>query len=463
MRAGRQRTVQVLGIVFFFAAVSTAQAESCEKSVGRLVSLQGTVEARSSNQTVWQVAKLNDKFCPGDAVRTGARSRAAMVLANETIVRLDQLTTLTLTGLDDQSTSWIDLLSGIAHFLSRTPRPLKVKTPYINAGVEGTEFVVRAGSTEGSVSVLEGRVLADNAQGSAALVSGESAAAAAGKAPEKKLMVQPRDAVQWSLYYPPLFEGSALTGNESWAEPARRSAAAYLAGDSAAAFAAIASVPNNVSDARFYNYRAGLLLSVGRVDEAQTDISRSLQLSADNAHALALQSVVALARNDYPAALDLARKANTRDRASVPAWVALSYTQQAAFDLEAARASMQQAVLNDPANVLTWARLAELWLALGDLEKAQDAADRAVSINANIARTQTVRGFAALTRIKTANAQRAFEMAISQDSADPLARLGLGLALIRQGHLEAGRREIEIGDAAAVVRRDEKFGVAPAE
>ena len=447
MRAGRQRIVQVLGISFFFAAMSTAQAEPCEKSVGRLVSLQGTVEARPSNQTVWRAAKLNDKFCPGDAIRTGARSRAAMVLENETIVRLDQLTTLTLSGLDDKSTSWVDLLSGMAHFLSRTPRSLKVKTPYINAGVEGTEFVVRAGLSEGSVSVLEGRVLAENTQGSAVLVSGESAAATAGQAPVKRLMVQPRDAVQWLLYYPPLFEGSALTGSESWAEPARRSAAAYLAGDSAAAFAAIASVPNTISDARFYNYRAGLLLSVGRVDEAQIDVSRSLQLSADNAHALALQSVVALARNDYSAALDMARKANTRDRASVPAWVALSYTQQAAFDLEAARTSMQQAVLNDPNNALAWSRLAELWLALGDLEKAQEAADRAVSINANIARTQTVRGFASLTRIKTANAQRAFEMAISQDSADPLARLGLGLALIRQGHLDAGRREIEIAAA----------------
>lgn len=447
MRAERQRTVPVLGTIFFFAAVSVAQAESCEKSVGRLVSLQGTVEARPSNQAVWQAAKLNDKFCPGDAIRTGARSRAAMVLANETIVRLDQHTTLTLTGLDDKSTSWIDLLSGMAHFLSRTPRALKVKTPYINAGVEGTEFVVRTGASEGSVSVLEGRVLAENAQGSATLVSGESAAAAAGQAPVKHLVVQIRDAVQWSLYYPPLFEGSALAGSESWAEAARRSAAAYLAGDSAAAFAAITSVPNSVSDSRFFNYRAGLLLSVGRVDEAQADISRSLQLSTDNAHALALQSVLALARADSLTALDLARKANTRDPASVSAWVALSYAQQAAFDLDDARASMQQAVHNDPTNALAWARLAELWLALGDLEQAQEAADRAVSINTNIARTQTVRGFASLTRIKTVHAQRAFETAISQDSADPLARLGLGLALIRQGHLGAGRREIEIAAA----------------
>jgi len=443
MRAVIQRTVLV---PIFLTALFTAQAEACEKSVGRLVSRQGVVETRAPDQTTWQAVKLNHGFCLGDAVRTGARSRAAVVLTNETIVRLDQFTTLTLSGLDDAD-SWIDLLSGAAHFLSRTPRALKVKTPYINAGIEGTEFVVRASTDEGSVTVLEGRVLADNALGAVPLRSGESAVAGAGQLPVKRLVLQPRDAVQWSLYYPPLFERSALSGADKWAQAARQSFDAYLRADSAAAFAAIDAVPSDIADARFFNYRAALLLSVGRLEEAQADIARSYQLSPENANADALQSVGALARNDNRAAMDLAHKANTRDRESVSAWVALSYAQQAAFDLEAARASMEQALLRDPENILALARLAELWLSLGELKRSQEVAERAVSINPNIARTQTVLGFAYLTRIKTATAQQTFEKAIGLDSADPLARLGLGLALIRQGKLETGRREIEIGAA----------------
>ena len=110
MRAAIQGIFQAL--LIFIAAVGTAQAAPCEKSAGRLVSLQGVVEARRPDQTAWQAAKLNDQFCAGDAIRTGARSRAAMVLTNETIVRLDQFTTLTLSGLDDKSTSWIDILTG---------------------------------------------------------------------------------------------------------------------------------------------------------------------------------------------------------------------------------------------------------------------------------------------------------------------------------------------------------------
>src|SRR4030067_413113 len=131
-------------------------------------------EPRPPEQTTCRPARREARFCPGYAPRTGARSRAALVLANETIVRLDQLTTLTLSGLDDQATSWVDLLHGAAHFLSRTPRALKVKTPYVNAGVEGTEFVVRADRDEGSVTVLEGRVRADNPQGVVVLGGGES-------------------------------------------------------------------------------------------------------------------------------------------------------------------------------------------------------------------------------------------------------------------------------------------------
>ena len=445
MRALAQPVYVVLG--FFLVGLSTAHAATCEKPVGRLVSLQGTVEARSAEQSAWRAAKLNDSFCPNDAIRTGARSRAALVLTNETIVRLDQLTTLTLSGLDDQATSWVDLLTGTAYFLSRTPRALKIKTPYVNAGVEGTEFVVRVDQDEGSVTVLEGRVRADNPQGAVVLGNGESAGARAGQAPVKHLVVRPLDAVQWSLYYPPLFDSAALAGTANWTGPAQHSFAAYLAGDSAAAFAAIATVPESAADAGYFNYRAALLLVVGRVAEAQADIARSLGLAADNATALALQSVVALARNDRTTALELARKANTRDPESASAWIALSYAQQGMFDLEGARASVEQALRRDPQNVLAEARLSELWLSLGDLDRALETAQRAVVLDPNLARTQTVLGFAYLTQIKTKEAKQAFEQAIARDSADPLPRLGLGLVTIRTGQLEAGRREIEIAAA----------------
>src|SRR5437762_1331656 len=46
-------------------------------------------------------------------------------------------------------------------------------------------------------------------------------------------------------------------------------------------------------------------------------------------------------------------------------------------------------------------------------------------------------------RVKIRDAKAAFEKAIALDSADPLPRLGLGLAKIREGDLHGGSREIE--------------------
>ena len=52
-------------------------------------------------------------------------------------------------------------------------------------------------------------------------------------------------------------------------------------------------------------------------------------------------------------------------------------------------------------------------------------------------------GFAALAEIRTKPARAAFERAIALDSSDPLPRLGLGLAMIRDGALAEGRAELE--------------------
>ena len=56
-------------------------------------------------------------------------------------------------------------------------------------------------------------------------------------------------------------------------------------------------------------------------------------------------------------------------------------------------------------------------------------------------------GYAALERVDITAATAAFERAISLEPDNPLARLGLGLTKIREGHLAEGRREIEIAAA----------------
>ncbi len=157
-----------------------------------------------------------------------------------------------------------------------------------------------------------------------------------------------------------------------------------------------------------------------------------------------MRSIIALVQNEKTKAIDLAQKSIQADSQSTSSWMALSYSQQASFDLDGALRSAKHATKAEPGNALAWARLSDLELSFGNLDNAFKAAQEAEKINPHVSRIQTVLGFAYLTRIKINQAKSAFERAIPLDQADPLPRLGLGLAMIREGDLEKGRREIEI-------------------
>ena len=425
--------------------VSTAAAP-CDPWIARLVSVQGLVEVRRAGQTQWVPTRLNDLYCGGDQVQVGERSRADLALVNQPVIRLDQNTTISLGGIKEQRVSWLDLVKGALYFFSRLPRNLEVRTAFVNAGVEGTEGLILVDSNRTLITIFEGTVLASNPSGSLTLVGGQSAVAEQGRAPSLTVLVRPRDAVRWAIYYPPslYFRAEEFPAGPDWQGSVRNSLEAYLKGDIQAAFESIKGVPDTVGEPRFFAYRASLLLAVGRFDEASRDIERALSLNPNYSDAFALQSIIAVAQNEKERAREVAQRAVTADPKSDAALIALSYAQQANFDLDGALASLQRAVEVTPENALAWARLAELWLSFGELKDALDAAQKAVSLDPNLSRTQTVLGFAFLTQVNTTEAKKSFERAIELDQADPLPRLGLGLAKIRDGDLEEGRREIEI-------------------
>jgi ferric-dicitrate binding protein FerR (iron transport regulator) len=84
-----------------------------------------------------------DTFRASETIRVLERSRADVSLLDQSVLRLNANTTLTLKSVKDERTSMIDLLRGAAHFFSRGPRSLEVQTPFVTAGIRGTEFFVR--------------------------------------------------------------------------------------------------------------------------------------------------------------------------------------------------------------------------------------------------------------------------------------------------------------------------------
>ncbi len=428
----------------FYTTISGIPAQAaddqaaCRSSFARVVSIQGTIEVLRSGGTNWaRVAQLDTSVCPGDRLRSGPQSRAALFVQPETLVRVDQNTSVTISQTDDETLVELtqeDVVAvsagahacGAGYFITRFPRKFKVKTPHLNAAVEGTEFLVAMRCESTDLSVIEGKVLASSAGSnvfpSQSVVSGQTLTVGGGEPPAIKLLIKPTDAVQWTLYYPPLTPAGAVPAEDCRdVEPDNR-ASCLIA-------------------------RAERLLRAGRVDEAQANIDDALAVAPYSSDAKALSSIISLVKNDKAEALRLAREAVEATDKSAPAWLALSYAQQADFKLEAALTSATRAAELTPSSALALARVAELQLSLGWTREAEKTAKQAVTINSSESRAHMILGFVHLAQINIKEAREDFERSIELDSTDPLSRLGLGLAIIRERKLVEGREQIEIAAA----------------
>jgi tetratricopeptide (TPR) repeat protein len=416
----------------------------CSPALGRVVSLQGSIELLRSGSASWQrLTRLDTPVCRGDQLRAGLLSRAAMYISPETLVRLDQNTTLELVDQteaetvlrfhQDEFTRRLAAQSnfcGVGYFITRFPRKLRVRTPFYNAVVEGTEFQVAMTCDRGELAVFEGKVAAESLTASderVLLESGQSTSVGIGETPIAiKTIVKPSDAVQWALYYLPLTDVSLLSD--------------------AALEQNCAQLSVELRSGCLIR-RAEYLLRVGRAQEARAELSGLLLAEPNNGDVLALQSIIAVVQNDKPAALDFAQRAIDAAPNSFRPYAALSYALQANFKLEEALNAAKRASDLAPDSALLRARNAELQLSLGRVRSAEREAIEAVRLNPNESRAHLILGFVHLAQIDTKKATADFNTAIELDSTEPLARLGLGLATIREGRLQEGREQIEIAVA----------------
>jgi hypothetical protein len=232
-------------------------AVRCEEWVAKVVSVQGNVQAQRSGEIQWEPVNFDNKFCTGDMVRVQKQGRVAIALSNETILRIDQNTTITFNGIEKNQLSLIKIIKGVAHFFSRIPHTLKIVTPFVNGTVEGTEFLVEVIDNQSIITVFEGQVKTTNEAGSLTLVSGHSAIASAGQAPSYRVLMRPRDSVQWALYYPSIIQYRTLNisgaTEADWNEKVRQSIQNYREGDITKAFKSIDEIPENISDPGFFN------------------------------------------------------------------------------------------------------------------------------------------------------------------------------------------------------------------
>jgi hypothetical protein len=205
MRLRRCRYPALFAAAWCVLTSGVQAQDRCEEPAGRFASIDGEVDVQSGG-VYWRTAQRDQRLCEGDTIRVGDRSRVAIQLINNGVLRIDQNTTIRLVNISSKTDerSWLDLVSGALQSFSRQPWLLRVTTPHLKGDIGGTEFYVQAEKDRSLLIVLEGRVLVYNDKGRLALASGQAATAEAGKAPVYRIVVRPRDAVQWALYYPPV-------------------------------------------------------------------------------------------------------------------------------------------------------------------------------------------------------------------------------------------------------------------
>ncbi len=417
-------------IVYAEENTQSNSAKRCETFAATLVSIEGKVTWQASANSAWQDAKLNDQFCYGETIKVFSK-RAALRLSNETLVRLNANTTIKL--VPSGQSFWVELVEGATHFLSRTPKKfdVKIKEPFVNASIDGTEFAIRSVDGETKINVFEGKVTTQSSDDQAVLLASDEARLDQGSTQFNRASnIQLADAVSWTLNYPPILV-TDLDANPQVEQKLKR-------GQYSEALDLINAQTSLTQNEK--SLAAALSLYVGDINQAKRFLSANVD-TALNQSLIALVDLIEGRKTEAEKKLAVLEQRFANDAAIL---LTRSYIEQANFNLTQAYQSAIAAAQASQNEGLVWARVGELALQIDKVKKAEQALEKAISFSPQSSRVISLSGFIFLKEGKIKDAQVAFKRASEINSSDPLAKFAYSLTLIQQGKLTEGREGIEL-------------------
>ena len=260
----------------------------------------------------------------------------------------------------------------------------ELETPAVTAGIRGTEFNLRVGA-DGTTQIilLQGKLRLANPLGELILNSGEEGLTRPGQAPTKRLVLQPEDAVQWSLYYPGIFSYRdlplATPGMETGVPsgPAREAAVLYDQGRLSEARAATQAILQQTPE----NDQALTVLGwINLQQQAPLEARRAFQ-QVSRPQALALVGL-ALARyrlGELVPAYELVKAARQQLPPSPLLWTMEGYFALLAARIAESQACLENALRLAPNYTLARAFLAQMLLVQNRKAAAREEASRALA------------------------------------------------------------------------------------
>jgi tetratricopeptide (TPR) repeat protein len=483
--ASVRKTVLLFLLFVFLECCRAGFSNASDIPAGRLISLQGSVAVLASGVASWEAAQNGRDLFAGDSVKTGQDSRASILCVDETQLKLNQNTVVVLKSSapstrmggavpavqKEAGVSLYEVPAGEIWLRNKNEKTrFEVQTPAVTAAIRGTEFnlkVDRAGAT--SLVLLEGKLTLANPQGQIDLDPGEEGLAEVGRAPVKRVILQPKDAVQWSLYYPGIFSYRDIPLGEQpegVAEPAmlRNARNSYDRGD-------LDSSERDANEALARDPEdAQALLILGWISLQRQDPQKALayfqRAQKQNAPQGLTASGLALAGYRTGDALGAYKLMTAELKKGPPSSLTLvmsGYFSMLVGKIDEARALLTDSRISGRESAIAHSLMAQIYLIQNSKEQASSEAAAAIRINGG---SPMVRMTAALVKISYFELPEAMRLLEESIAADPhfleayvyLARLWLGADYLdRAWHiitkaLEISKTDSEVLSLAGFIR-----------
>ncbi len=436
-----RRFARAFAFLVILSASPALFSQTAQTRDTTLLAISGTVEVAPAKTTDWSSGHAGQILHTGDQLRTGKNSRATLRLSDQSVFRLYESTTMTVSPPPKSGQNQvIEVKSGAAYFFNRDkPDQTQFQTPSSSGAIRGTEFnlaVAEDGST--TLSLLDGQVGLTNTQGSVQLTTGEQAVVHPGEAPKKSALIDAVNVIQWTLHYPAILDTDELQFSDADKRSLSSSLDAYRSGD---LLRALTLYPENrvaASDAERV-YHAALLLSVGNVADAERLLNESIQGARPAALAEAMKEMIAAVKGQP--------WNRSTPRVLATEWLAGSYQAQAHRDLGAALQMALSATSKSPGFGFAQERLAEMEFSFGRFSAALSALKKSLDLSPRNAQALALKGFVLSGQNRISEAVQSFDLAISIDPALANGWLGRGLVNIHQRNIKQGRQDLETAAA----------------
>lgn len=211
MKTLKANLVFILFFIFLFITLPLNAAQ-IGKPAGRIVSLSGNVNVIKSGSQI--SAKPFQDLDTGDVIITGPNSRAAILLRDESLLKLnsnsrimikDVLSPIKPAATGPSEKTEIDQETGEMWIRSKNRSGLlEVNTKSGSAAIRGTEFIIHANENKTLLTLLNGSADLSNSLGSVLVAQNEQGEATPTTAPTKRALTieETENVVQWIFYFP---------------------------------------------------------------------------------------------------------------------------------------------------------------------------------------------------------------------------------------------------------------------